>query len=225
MAIAFDATAGSGGDNLASVSFSHTCTGSDRLLLIAIHCLQLTGQVGSSVTYNGVAATFVKQTVNQGNRYMELWRLIAPATGANTLAVTFSASMNNVNVQAISFTGVDQTTPLGTSVAGAGNSTTPSVSVSAATNDLVFDAVTIEHAGTFTVGTGQTSRYNGIVAGGGFNKAAGSTEPGAASVTMDWSDTIGGNWVQIGVPIKPKVTSGTGIVPIAMNLYSQMTGR
>ena len=220
MAIAFDATAVSGGDNLASVSFSHTCTGSDLLLLIAVHCLQLSGQTVSSITYNSVAATLVA-TADQGNRYTELWRLAAPATGSNTLAATFSASMNNVGVRAISFTGVDQTTPLGSAVTATGNSTTPSVIVPAATDDLVFDCLTIEHAGTLSVGAGQTSRYNAIVAGGGFNKAAGSTEPGAASVTMSWSDTAGGPWAMIGVPIKPVAASGGGGVPRFMFAYRQ----
>lgn len=217
MAIAFDAAATGGAASASSVTFSHTCTGSDLLLLVGVHLYNVNGATISSVTYNGIALTLVDSAANS-NRRVSLYRLVAPATGANDVVITLSGTEFEVNGGSMSFTGVDQTTPLGTAVAANGNSTTPTVDVSAATNDVVAAVLAIEHSGTLSVGAGQTSRYS-AVGGGGWNKYAGSTEPGATTTTMSWSDTVGGAWGIVGVPIKPKAAAGGGIVPVIHAQY------
>jgi hypothetical protein len=212
MAIAFDTTSKAAGDNVSSLSWSHTCTGSDRVLFVSYHSHKVNNRTVSSITYNGVGLTQVSGAQAQnGTRYVDVWYLINPASGSNTVLVTLSGGELNCGALASSYTGVDQTMAIGTAAAANGNSTAPSVSVSAATDDLVADFLTIEHAGTLTVGAGQTSRHNAIVVPGGWNKSASSTEPGAVSVTMSWSDTIGGPWAMVGVPMNPATAAGSSI--------------
>lgn len=72
----------------------------------------------SSVTYNGVSMTAVKQQdgPTYGNtRYItaELWRLVAPASGTHDIIVTFPSSVQRTVIGGISFSGVDQTSPIG----------------------------------------------------------------------------------------------------------------
>ena len=137
---------------------------------------------------------------------IEIWRLIAPASGTAAVTVTMSAAAV-FGGGAASFSDVDQTTPLGTFAGDGDNTTTPTVTVTSAAGELVFDTVGARGDATaLTVGAGQTQLWNyttgstvGHVIGGG------STEPGAASVTMSWTESvlIGRSWAIGAVPIRP----------------------
>lgn len=202
-AVAFDAaTTGTvGGAN--ALTFSHTvgAGGADRLLIVAVSIDNRTVQ---SVTYGGVAMTNVGTATN-GAQISSMWRLIAPATGANNVVVTLSGGGTDIVAVATSYTGVDQTTPLGTPVTATGNSVTASVAVTSATGEIVVDSVS-SNLGTLTVGEGQTQRGNGV---GGDNQGGSSTEPGATSVTMSWTIGSSSAWASVGVSIKPIVVSTT----------------
>ena len=107
MAIAFDATAQAGqGAVGTTLTYSHTCTGSNRILFVSA------GTIGSlvnvtGITYNGVALTNIGfQTT--GALVTTLWYLVAPATGANNIVITLLSS-NPVTGQSSSFTGASQT--------------------------------------------------------------------------------------------------------------------
>jgi hypothetical protein len=163
----------------------------------------------TSLTYAGAALTKI-DTADEGNRVAELWYRIAPSSGTNTVSATLSGSgLLDFGIAAISFTGADQTTPVGTPTLGTGTSTTPSVAVNSASGDIVVDCVCVEHSGTFSVGAGQTARWNGI-ATNGFIKYAGSTETGGGTVTMSWSNTSSQAWAQIGVAVKPVAAVSAG---------------
>lgn len=63
----------------------------------------------SSVTYNGVALTLIEKSLGlTAGRLGYLYYLLAPATGANNVVITFSSS-HNINACAESLTGVAQT--------------------------------------------------------------------------------------------------------------------
>lgn len=189
MAIAFDAASTKTSTIAASsFSWSHTCTGSNRLLVVGIVLSSSTNSV-TSATYNSVAMT-QRLAVNMGSDLrLEIWSIVAPATGTNTIAVNL-ASNGVLQAGATSWTDIHQTTPHGDTAYTTGTGTSPSQSVAAGSNDVVLDALALNDInGTVvaTVGAGQTQRYN--VTGGPTNSytAAGSSEPGAASVTMSWS--------------------------------------
>lgn len=110
MAIAFDAVgptnAWTGGAT--SLTFSHTCTGDNRLLLVGFLTNNSTDVI-TGVTYNSVAMTRLKEQ-DHGDGYRNyVYGLIAPATGANNVVISASSSSVIYAVSA-SYTGVSQST-------------------------------------------------------------------------------------------------------------------
>ena len=183
-----------------------TTSGSNRLLTVGV-CVRNGAAAVSGVTYNGVALTQYATVTRGGTQKLDIWRLIAPATGSNDVVVTMAAE-SPFSVGIVSYTGVDQTTPLGTSANATGAGGTPTVDVASGATELVLDFVCQSDDGTtipaMTAGAGQTERVDfttGIV---GFSRHIGSsTETGAATTTMSWSDTSGNGWIIIGAPIAP----------------------
>ncbi|MEE9203057.1 MAG: hypothetical protein V3U31_07680 [Dehalococcoidia bacterium] len=199
---AFDAVTTDAAD-ASSFSFSHTVSGRNTLIVVAVHGDSV-GNTASSASYGGNALTeAVSLTHSGGKPYVSIWYLVAPPTGSNTVSVTLTAA-DKFTIAAISFTGVDQTTPIdgATSAEGTNN---PSLPVSSETNDLVLDAMVSIEAASGGVGSGQTQRWNEELGGPGVSGhyGHGSTEAGATTVTMDWTGLDGGNkqWVSAGINI------------------------
>lgn len=219
MALAVDAIA-SGTGTGSSLTFSHTCAGVNRLLIVWVSYFDSADTI-SSVTYNGVAMTAIPSgSAANGNYKIAGYYLIAPATGANNVVVTFSGAVSDFGGGSISFTDAHQTTPLGTAVTATGTSTSPSVTVSSASGEFVADGLIIVHGGTLTVGGSQTQRWNAI-ATNGFIKYAGSTQGGAGAVSNTWSNSSSQVWAQGAVPVKPVGGGGGLSIPVAMSHYRQ----
>ena len=97
-----------------SETWSHTCTGDDRLLLVSICRDDDTTTAAddvTGVTYNSVAMTqLVKlntSTTEPGVLY--IYGLLAPATGANNIVVSLTGSTGSrAYCTSISYTGVSQ---------------------------------------------------------------------------------------------------------------------
>jgi len=107
MAIAFDATKqrGISVSGVSSGSYSHTCTGDALLLLVAVW--HDTAQSVSGITYNGVSLSALNTGAETSNNTtLTLMYLLAPATGANTIAVTLSGNSTTFDVSSASYTGV-----------------------------------------------------------------------------------------------------------------------
>lgn len=107
MAIAFDAASGSSTNGTTSQSHSHTCTGSNLGLVVGVTG-DTTGN-GDNITgatYNGVAMTLVVKA-NDAGRWLYLFYLNAPATGAHNIVVSASVSCY-IGIAAASYTGVSQ---------------------------------------------------------------------------------------------------------------------
>lgn len=193
------------------ITLSHTCTGSDLLLLVGIaHSAGDLSDV-SGVTYNSVPMTRLSSINNSdssANIRSTIYYLVAPSVGANNIVVSISGPPCAMNVIGASFTGVDQSTPLGTAATSTtNNSTTPSVTVSSASGELVFD---IEGAhNTITTFTADNTKIKEQIQAS--TCAAASTAPGAASVNMSWVLNPARWSAQVGVSIKP-VSAPTAIV-------------
>jgi hypothetical protein len=199
------------------VTFSHATSGSDRLLLVSV-ASQPNGDDGiievvTGITYGGQPLTLVGAQSQTDNARIEIWRLINPPAGSNTVSITFNDAFDDpVNEEgasagAVSFTGVHQGTPLGTfASAAASGSSAPSVTVSSAVGELVFDTVARKGAAV-TMDPSQTEQWNLCTDAGCSNVGGGaSTEPGAASVTMSWTPA-NDRWAIGAVPIKPAAVS------------------
>jgi len=111
MSIAIDAVSSKQAAVAASDSLAHTCTGSNLVLIAGITVDR--SVTISSFQYNGVNMTLI-DSQNDGTHFQFLYRLVAPATGTHNISVTLSAAAR-WSMFGLSLTGVDQTTPLGTS--------------------------------------------------------------------------------------------------------------
>lgn len=120
MAIALDTTSGNNGSAGTTVTFSHTCTGTDLMLVVFVAV-----QSGTpSVTYNGVSMTQVA-VESSGNPLTYMFVLENPATGAHDVVVTKGSGVQT-GANAISFTGAQSYDDTSTA---AGNSTSASCTV------------------------------------------------------------------------------------------------
>lgn len=103
MAIAFDASTDGGTANATTLTWAHTCTGTNLILFVTA---TTNGATVTGITYNGVAMTSAGN-VATGSNHSYLYYLIAPATGANNVVVTLSGSAN-VSGASASYTSVFQ---------------------------------------------------------------------------------------------------------------------
>lgn len=161
----FDAATFGGTAGATSLTIAHTCSGTNRSLYVWTYARNLAVGDVTGVTYAGVAMTQIGLTQADTNNDLKLWRLVAPATGANNVVVTNSGS-RPMSACVLSLTDVDQTTPDGTVVQNG----TLSVSSSLTDTQLLISGVGVENSAgplppQFTsTGTNQTERldnYNG----------------------------------------------------------------
>src|SRR6267143_417594 len=210
--IAYDASISTSG-SAASFTFALTTGGANRLLVVGVTIQTNAGQTVNSVTYAGAGLTFVRADIIAGSVRSELWYRIAPATGANSVVVTLSATARTV-AGAISFTGVDQTTPVDAQNGATGTSVTPSVTVTSVTDGAwVADAVAFRSTGvgvpSGNPGAGQTQRWSQYTEGGGNAaniRGKASTEgprSPAGGVVMDWTLSASVDWAISGLAIRP----------------------
>ena len=238
-AVAVDATTKNVSTSASSLTFAHTTgTGSNRLMLVAV-VVGASASTGnnagtvSSVTYGGTSLTQVGTVAEPGTRVRSyLYRLLNPPFGSNSVVVTLAAA-RPVYAGVTTFTGVDQTTPLGTfvstsagDVSGAGGGgTSASLSVSSAANELVFDVIAVDRETGDNVspsaGAGQTARWtdnsSGFVAGGS------STEAGASTVTMSWNWVASNQYAIGAVAIKPATANPTAAFTQTPTLCSALS--
>lgn len=166
--VTFDAASTGQATNAAGVTWSHTVgTGAHRFLAVAV------GYAGSgshspndvgSVTYGGVALTkLMTEDPSPGggtDKALDVWYLIAPASGTANIVVTLAFGWTSSMITAAaSFANVNQSTPVRTPVGTASASTNaPSVGTTGgAASDLVLAALHMRGANTVTPGGSQTA--------------------------------------------------------------------
>jgi hypothetical protein len=183
--VAVDST--SSGRFSGDASLSHTTgTGENRLMLVGLSV--------SAVSPPSVTATYGGQTLSlvgsrfEGGDGVFIYRLINPPSGTHTVHIDYSSSPGwGSVVGVVTFTGVDQTNPLGGFVSAYADTQYPTVNVSSAAGELVFDTFMEAWAPRSAwAGSNQTQRWMNNDGGGGW-AGGGSTEPGAGSVTMSWT--------------------------------------
>lgn len=106
MAIAFDAASSAFQTGGTSLSHSHTCTGSNLILIVFVWRVDANTDVITGVTYNSVAMTQIANFTNTTERMYGFY-LINPSTGANNVVVSSSSSTRWAQLAA-SYTGVKQ---------------------------------------------------------------------------------------------------------------------
>src|SRR6185503_18442008 len=136
---------------------------------------------------------------NRTDGFVQLFYLTNPATGANTVQVTLTGGTASIEGGSVSFTGVNQTTPVRNVATSAGSSTTPRVTVAGVAGDMVVDAMVTGCTGTMSsIQTLRWLKQQNCSTGGG--NGAQSTAAGAASVTMGYT-VPSDYWGMIGVDL------------------------
>lgn len=189
MAIAFNNITATTALSVSPATFSHSCSGNDRILFVY---LAYAGSAGSitGVTYNGVAMT--QSTAYTGNAAInEVWVLNNPSSGSNTVSVTFTGGVSSGVVLAGSYTGARQSSQPEVTKA----ITLPVSGVS------ISDSVTTVSDNSWTLGFCSTTVASGIKAGSGttergdnavgaitiglYDTNTSKTPPGSSTITVD----------------------------------------
>ncbi len=158
--IAFDAATDGGSSTGTSKTYSHTCTGSNLILFVGV-IGDVTNDNVTGVTYAGTAMTKVNGVLIPGNRYMTLWYLSNPSTGANNVVVSASSSIL-IGSGAVSYTGTDQTQVLDTDIIRNTNTVNPGTSITTSVTTVTDNCwvmnFTAANSSLVTAGTGTTAR-------------------------------------------------------------------
>jgi uncharacterized repeat protein (TIGR01451 family) len=210
------------GTGTKTFTFNHTTTATaNRVLIVGVSInitnAPTTGVVG--VTYNGTALNFVGAQNDAANtRRVEMWSLLAPASGANRpiiVSVNIPAVVNEgVAAGATTFTGVDQTVPLGTFVSADGAAADCSTGVTtgcstlyvpSVVNGMILDTLATDGTQAITIPGPQVQQWN-LQSANNANpgiRASGSSRTGAPSVPI--SETFSGisNWSLGAVSVNP----------------------
>lgn len=209
--VAFDATSTfyeTGGDGV--VSGSHTSSGSDRAVFAGVAIMSFAANpTSTSVTYGGSGMTEKWDRVFATYYGQAGYTLAGQATGAQTVTSTADDTAPYEHSCIVtSFTGVDQSAPVGTAATASGSDTTPTVTVTGVSTDgMVVDNVTDSSIGISSIGANQTQR--GTHAGaGGFMSGASSTQSGADGGVMSWTINASGSWDIGAIEFKPVAASG-----------------
>jgi uncharacterized repeat protein (TIGR01451 family) len=213
------------GTGTVTLTFNHaTTTTANRVLIVGVS-LNITNNaatVVSGVTWNGTALTQIgAHNDTSGTRRVEMWYLLAPATGTHPVVVSVNIpSRVNIGVVAgaTTFTGVDQTAPLGTFVSSDGTAAncvavaTPvskcnsQLDVPSVVNGMIIDTLATGGNRTISVPSPQVTQWN-TDSTGTTNPGVdgvGTTRTGAPSVPIAELMTDGtSNWAEGAISINP----------------------
>lgn len=186
----------SGGIQVNTFTTNLPISGTDRYLLQEIS-MQST-QTITAMTYAGVAMTFL-HAENRNAVRVELWGLIAPTLGTNSLVITLSG-LSYIAGTSIQTTQTNQSTPFTFGTANSGNSGTSTGTVTTGfTNALVIHALATYEAGiNYTAGGGEslaivslTGAVQGAIETQQVGTPATVTSNIAISIPTDWVNIIG----------------------------------
>lgn len=236
MAIALDAVSNSGVKaTVSSYTFTHT-TGAGLsngfiAILIASRGASANGDlIITGVTYNSVALSKAIQrdsadSPSSATLSTEIWYGVAPSSGANTVSITFTGTVNHSAAWGITLSGVAQSSTLdatnGSNANGSGSPNTTSVTT-VADNAWVLDVVYNKIGTALTPAAGQTRISSELLPNGGGDTAdssyKGPVTP-AGSTSMAWTFTGTDDYCQVVASFKPFVAATTG------NDWPILTGR
>lgn len=210
--ISFDAVTCPGNFTTSPATFSHTTTGTNRILFVLVEG-DFDGDFVTGVTYGGVSMTLAIKSFFQSGRWYYVFYLVNPASGANTVSITNPTSPGNgYGACAISYTGASQTGQPDNSVyvQQTGNTTTfaPTITTSA-NNSWVVSILNQNFGAPITTGAGATQR--GVInsATDFITDSNGAVTP-AGVYTMNYSTGSSRPWSSLLVSFAPTAATMTG---------------
>lgn len=168
----------------------------------------------STITYNGVslASTGGPGVAASGTQITAQWfSLYGPATGSHNIVVTMSAA-NDFSCHAVSLSGVDSGTPIGTTVCDgySASGTTHNHNTTSQVNGLVLDVLALQLGGEPVTPDGGQTTQTGPTSDNATVTLT-TTKAGAASVTTGYSWTNDFHrWAHCTVPVNPTAAPPPG---------------
>ena len=162
-----------------------------RLALVTINGKDFSFWKVDSVKLKNAGTSFTRiDSVNRFDLRTEVWKLLAPPTGTDSVKVWISASTVDWVLGCVSFVGVNQTTPYGTPASGGFGVSPLTETISSTSGNIMFATGAVASGTSATEGSGVTSWFNlkiGNVVGVTGQKAAG------GSVTVQYTYAPSGN--------------------------------
>jgi hypothetical protein len=162
------------------------------------------------VTANGIPLRLgraVQNTTVAASFRTELWYLVNPGVGTNTIVVTWNGALSNYGVgSATSYFGVHQAAPIDAQAGGNGRGTILALSINTvAKHALITDCALGEANGGLTMRAGQTTRVNRLTTGtvDGVGVSIVNDKAEAGWETMDWTQAEALNWAMSAVSLRP----------------------
>lgn len=225
MSLAFDAaTVNTSSSARNSASFAHTCSGSDRGLVVILSFERYNQDPDcDSITYNGVSLTRrVNVDFNLGGVYFrhQIWTLENPASGSNTVVVTYDGNVNPDAICVLSYTGVRQAGMTGATQSATGNGNNPTLSITTLySNSLVVGGCAVQGGDSdpFSPGAGQTERTDGDTGTsadldfGYSDSDEPASSPGA--VTHDYTASVSDYWIIAAIEVREEAVSSSSSYP------------
>jgi hypothetical protein len=181
------------------------------LLIVAIGVTETSGGGGVAVTaasYNGTAMTAIGTSVTWGatsSNLVTFYYLKSPATGANTVSVTGTGHGGFAIIAgAVSFTGSDATTPLGTAVTSTGSSThATTAAITTASGNYIIGAGGQGSGNAMAPDAGQTETWEKVGSGStaGDNGECVIQASTGSAITPGFTWTGSDSWGMIAVDI------------------------
>ena len=212
--IQFDAVS-SGGNGGTSQTFSHTCSGTNRLLFVGGFNQEASSTI-TGVTYDGVALTEIDNS-SQTNNSVSLWYLIAPSTGASNVVITRSSSTNALVGVAVSYTGCLQSgVPDSDNTGGSSSGSSLTIATTTVEDNCWITGIFRNEAGVNSAGANTTMRNASSIAMGDTN---GSQSPaGSHSIGASWSGSVRNVGVVASFAPAPPSVAVTAVVRNLMTL-------
>lgn len=198
----------------------HTVSGDMRLLVVGISLEK--GDASRRVTgvkYGSADLARLAEVVSSsGEPRVDVWYLNNPPAGTAKVAVSLNEK-NKILVGAVSFTGVDQATPISGTTSAASASGAPNLTIPSSSGAVLMDVVAFLRP-TMTPNAGQVALWNTGMHDSGKRGGASTRPGGAPSVAMGWtSDNKSDKWAAVGFSVNPGLLSkGSALDALASEL-------
>lgn len=207
-----------------TTTWTHTTSGTNRLLVLSSDIEQYNQGTGTVMTASYGGQTLTKgSSVRGGGMATELWYLMNPPSGANTMQVVVTGKTYTLKLESLSFTGVDQTAAFDTQSTTSGYSGNPTLSLTTgSTNALILALLN-----RYTTQDATSSKTKLWKNADGATFAAGSYQFGTS--TGIYTDTYTGaassqDWSMLMSSFKPAMVATTSTSSVTY-LYDQSGSR
>jgi len=217
MALAFDSSGQQLNSGSTTNSFSFNNVAGNLLIVGCVDDAIST----ISVTYNGVSMTSVGST-NDGSGFVkvQLFYLMSPATGSNTLTATRTTGTGGFAVHAVSYSGAGTASQPDSFNTGSNSSTSLTVSTTVVNPNSWLVGIWTANSGSLSAGTGATARgadsgASGQIGATRFFDSNGTVGTGSQSMTVNMtSGSNGAVMMSIKAPNQVTLTMANGTLVI-----------